>query len=59
MRKRGCERFRQAPVLRQKDARMGMAVDGLCHPAQAFRGTNGVRSPSCHSSVFLYQAQGK
>jgi len=38
---------------------MGMAVDGLCHPAQAFRGTNGVRSPSCHSSVFLYQAQGK
>ena len=24
---------------------MGVAVDGLCHPAQAFRGTNGVRSP--------------
>lgn len=24
---------------------MGMAVDGLCHPAQACRGTHGVRSP--------------
>ena len=24
---------------------MGVAVDGLCHPAQACRGTNGVRSP--------------
>jgi len=31
----------------------------FAHPAQAFRGTNGVRSPSCRSSVFLYQAQGK
>ena len=30
---------------------MGVAIDGLCHPAQAFRGTNGVRSPSCRSSV--------
>jgi hypothetical protein len=29
------------------------------HPAQACRGTNGVRSPSCRSSVFPYQAQGK
>ena len=24
---------------------MGVAIDGLCHPAQACRGTNGVRSP--------------
>ena len=24
---------------------MGVAVDGLCHPAQACKGTNGVRSP--------------
>ena len=24
---------------------MGVAVDGLCHPAQACRGTNDVRSP--------------
>ena len=30
---------------------MGVAVDGLCHPAQACRGTNGVRSSSCRSSV--------
>ena len=24
---------------------MGVAIDALCHPAQACRGTNGVRSP--------------
>jgi len=59
MRKRGCERFRQAPVLRQKDARMGVAVDGLCHPVQAFRGTNGVRSPVLPQQRFPYKAQGK
>ena len=30
---RGCERLRQAPVLWQKDARMGMAANGFCPPS--------------------------
>ena len=33
MRKRGCERLRQAPVLWQKDVRMGMAANGFCPPS--------------------------
>ena len=38
---------------------MGVAIDGLCHPAQACRGTNGVRSPVLPQQRFSYKAQGK
>lgn len=38
---------------------MGVAVDGLCPPAQACRGTNGVRSPVLPQQRFSYKAQGK
>jgi len=51
--------MRQAPVLWQKDARMCVAVDDLCHPAQACKGTNGVRSPVLPQQRFSYKAQGK
>ena len=32
-RERGCERLRQAPVLRQKDVQMGIAIDSLRPPS--------------------------
>ena len=38
---------------------MGVAVDGLCHPAQACKGTNGVRSPVLPQQRFSYEMQGK
>ena len=54
MRRRGCGQMRQAPVLWQKDARMGVAVDGLCPPsADLRRNQRCTFPPSCRSSVFL------
>ena len=38
---------------------MGMAANGLCPPAQACRGINGVRSPVLPQQRFSYKAQDK
>lgn len=38
---------------------MGVAVDGLCHPAQACRGTNGVRSPVLPQQSFSLSGAGQ
>ena len=38
---------------------MGVAVDGLCHPAQACRGTNGVRSPVLPQQRFSLSGAGQ
>lgn len=49
MRKRGCERLRQAPVLWQKDVQMGMAVDNLRPP-----GADLQRNQRCTFSFLQY-----
>ena len=38
---------------------MGVAVDGLCHPAQACKGTNGVRSPVLPQQRFSLSGAGQ
>ena len=60
MRKRGYERFRQAPVLWQKDARMGMAANGFCQPSAGLQRNQWCTfSRPAAAAFFPYKAQGK
>ena len=59
MRKRGCERLRQAPVLWQKDARMGMAVDDFRPPIAGFQRNQWCTFSFLPQQRFSYKAQGK
>jgi len=59
MRKRGCERLRQAPVLWQKDARMGVAVDDLRPPSAGFQKNQWCTFSFLPQQRFSYKPQGK
>ena len=54
-----CERFRQAPVLWQKDARMGVAVDGLCPPSADLQRNQWCTFSFLPQQRSLYEAQSK
>jgi len=51
--------MRQAPVLRQKDARMGVAVDGLCPPSAGFQRNQWCTFSFLPQQRFSYKPQGK
>ena len=51
--------MRQAPVLWQKDVRMGMAVDGLCPPSADLRRNQWCTFSFLPQQRSPYEAQGK
>ncbi|WP_223473886.1 hypothetical protein [Faecalibacterium prausnitzii] len=51
--------MRQAPVLWQKDARMGVAVDGLCPPSAGLQRNQWCTFSFLPQQRFPYKAQGK
>jgi len=59
MRKRDCEQLRQAPILRQKDARMGMAANGFCPPSAGLQRNQWCTFSFLPQQRFSYEMQGK